>query len=110
MVGDLGMRFDGATAIRTAVSDLTASADVYLQTPAAVVVTIVDAGNATASSTVREQIRTGADEGMLMLGVYDDQLVHIDGAWRFARRTFKLVYMESITMAGSLFTARTDLR
>jgi ketosteroid isomerase-like protein len=106
----LEMHLEGAAAIRTAVSDLTASADVYLQTPAAVVVTVVDADHVTASSTVREQLRTGSDEGMLMLGVYDDQVVKVDGAWKFARRTFKLVYMESIAMTGSRFTARTDLR
>lgn len=105
----LDMHLEGAAAIRTAVSDLTSSADVYLQTAAAVVVTLVDDGRATASCTVREQIRTGGDAGMLMLGVYDDEVVRIDGAWKFARRSFNLVYMEGIAMPGSAMTARTDL-
>jgi ketosteroid isomerase-like protein len=105
----LDMHLEGATAIRTTVSDLTSSADVYLQTAAAVVVTLVDAGRATASCTVREQIRTGGDAGMLMLGVYDDEVVNVDGEWKFARRSFSLVYMEGIAMPGSAMTARADL-
>ena len=105
----LDMRLEGAAAIRETVSSLTASADVYLQTPAAVVVTLVGTDRATVSSTVREQIRTSADAGMLMLGVYDDEVARIDGAWKFARRSFKLVYMEGIPMTGSAMTARSDL-
>jgi ketosteroid isomerase-like protein len=106
----LDMHLEGAAAIRSTVSDLTKSADVYLQTPAAVVVSIVDADHATASCTVREQVRTGGDTGMLMLGVYDDELVKLDGAWKFARRSFKLVYMEGVAMPGNAMTSRADLR
>ena len=58
---------------------------------------------------MREQIRTGGDTGMLMLGVYDDELVSTGGAWKFARRSFNLVYMEGIAMPGSAMTARSDL-
>ena len=105
----LDMHLQGAAAIRATVSDLTSSADVYLQTAAAVVVTLLDAGRATASCTVREQIRTAGDSGMLMLGVYDDEVARVDGAWKFARRSFKLVYMEGIAMPGSAMTARSDL-
>jgi ketosteroid isomerase-like protein len=105
----LDMRIEGAAAIRETVSSMTSSADVYLQTPSAVVVTLVDTDRATASSTVREQIRTGGDEGMLMLGLYGDELVNTDGGWKFARRRFQLVYMEGIAMAGSAMTARPDL-
>jgi ketosteroid isomerase-like protein len=105
----LDMHIEGAAAIRETVSSLTSSADVYLQTPSAVVVNLVGADRATASSTVREQIRTGGEEGMLMLGVYDDELVNTEGAWKFARRSFNLVYMEGIAMPGSAMTARCDL-
>jgi ketosteroid isomerase-like protein len=105
----LDMYIEGAAAIRETVSSLTASADVYLQTPSAVVVKLVDVDRATASSTVREQIRTGTEEGMLMLGVYDDEIVNTDGSWKFARRRFKLAYMEGIAMAGSAMTPRSDL-
>jgi hypothetical protein len=35
--------------------------------------------------------------------------VSIDAAWKFARRSFNLVYTEGIAMPGSAMTARSDL-
>jgi hypothetical protein len=43
-----------------------------------------------------------------LIGVYHDDLRAVDGAWRFARRRFELVYRGSVDLSGRLYLPPRD--
>ena len=49
------------------------------------------------------------DAGFTNLGIYYDELVKVDGQWKFARRRLENIYVETEPLTGTLATARTDI-
>ena len=54
----------------------------------------VEGAQATARAWCREILFLKGGGVRKVVGVYDDELVRQDGAWRFARRTYRLVMDE----------------
>jgi hypothetical protein len=95
--------FTGREQVVAGIRYLTAALEFLVQTNHAAVVNI-DGDCATASSTGQEIFRMrGSTEGMRLFGMYADEIVREgDGAWRFARRTFRFTYVESIVASGKV--------
>ena len=61
----------------------------------------VDGDSATAISSVCERGKlTGSDDAFEALGFYVDKLVRMEEGWRFKERSFELVAMRSVALAG----------
>ncbi len=60
------------------------------------VVERVDGDTAKARWYHTEDVQVGDDQAMAGVTVYEDDLVRIDGEWRFARRTHELLYSGEI--------------
>ena len=56
------------------------------------VVESVDGDSAKARWYHTEDVKIGDDQAMAGVTLYEDDLVRIDGEWRFARRTHQLLY------------------
>jgi ketosteroid isomerase-like protein len=85
----LGMKLEGAEAIRGALSSFFATMDYVLQLNAPAVID-VDGDKALARSGIREAGKTaGKDEGFEFFGLYEDRLVRTADGWKFAYRTFR---------------------
>jgi ketosteroid isomerase-like protein len=99
----LAFLFTGREQVVTGISGMATQFDFQVQTNHAVVVNVAG-DRATASSTVQEILRTrGTTEALMVLGMYADEIVREgDGAWRFARRTFRYTYVETIAAAGKV--------
>ncbi len=54
----------------------------------------VDGDTATARWYHTEDVQLGEDKRMMGVTVYEDDLVRIDGQWRFARRTHEMLYSD----------------
>lgn len=53
----------------------------------------VDGDRGTGRWAMQEFGRTAEGSGMLNIGIYRDEYVKVDGAWRFARRRFDPMYI-----------------
>lgn len=95
-----GFRLEGRKTILEVASTKISEEDFVVQTPHATVIW-VDGNKARAHSTMREVVRSkGGTAGMQMLGTYADELVKIDGEWRFKVRTFRVTNIEFRPPAG----------
>ena len=83
-----GLTFAGAAQMQPAMAGFLVPFAYFVQvnTPAVITVSGV---TATARSTIREFGKfADRDEGLEVLGRYDDDIVHTPDGWKFARRTF----------------------
>jgi hypothetical protein len=71
-----------------------------------VVVTVLGADRAKASTVVEETFRHGGGEGLRMYGLYDDEFVKTDDGWRFSSRRFQLIQMGGVSMPGDALMER----
>jgi ketosteroid isomerase-like protein len=101
-------RAEGAPAIRERSETSTSAVDLFLQTAHGTVVTMVDDDHATARTPIRgfAVVRGRSFENH---GIYYDELVRTDGAWRFGHRYLQNLYVEERELTGSLAIARADL-
>jgi hypothetical protein len=101
-------RAEGARAIRERSETSTSAVDLFIQTAHGTVVTRVDDDRATARTPIRgfAVVRSRTFENH---GIYYDELVRIDGAWRFGHRYLQNLYVEESELTGSLAIARADI-
>lgn len=113
-------RAEGATEIRSAMSGGSDRLDFLIHRVDSVVIDLQGADRAQATSTIHELGRgaspnpdgTGADVWMdwFQYGVYYDDIVKIDGEWKFARRFCQpLLYVGEDAVAGDAIATRTSL-
>jgi SnoaL-like domain len=69
--------------------------DIVVMTVCSVVALEASAGRIIGRTTIEEQGRRDADRGIHVLGLYDDELVNVDGTWFFAARTLNLLAVDS---------------
>jgi hypothetical protein len=95
--------FAGRDKVVEGIRGLIAGLEFLVQTNHALVVNIVG-DRATSSSTLHEDSgQHGSTEGMRVMGMYSDEIVRDDdGEWRFAKRTFRFIYIETVTRAGQI--------
>lgn len=94
--------FTGREQIVAGIRGLVANLEFLVQTNHAVVVN-VNGDHATGSCTLQEISRANNGGGMMILGMYADDIVRErDGAWRFAKRTFRFTYIEERIVSGKV--------
>jgi len=98
--------FTGLSNVVSGIAGVVEPCEVCVQTIHAVVVEI-DGDRATATTTVHEMARVKGGMGMnLMIGTYYDDIVRDDDSeWRFAKRTFRLTYVDVTIPAGLVATS-----
>ncbi len=60
----------------------------------------IDGDSATARFYVQENIKDAEGNSFRVAGVYNDELIKEDGAWRFAVRRFSTMYRGPVDMSG----------
>lgn len=60
----------------------------------------VSGDTATARFYVQENIKDSNGDAFRVVGVYNDELVREDGAWRFAVRRFNVMYRGPVDLSG----------
>ena len=114
-----GLRFDSARSFIDFLTPTT-SYDVLIQTPHSSVITLIDADQASATTTVHELTRgvgladstfgaAGTEINLEQYGVYYDDFARIEGEWKFSRREFVPIYIGPGQVTGHVFTPRSDL-
>jgi len=68
-----------------------AGVDHVIMTIGTVVLLDSDGDRARGRATFSEQGKRTETEGVRMFGLYDDEIVHRDGAWSFTKRTFTML-------------------
>lgn len=97
----------GVDAIRAHVASLD-DVDLFVQMVLGTVVTFEGPRRASARSTLHSLARVG-EVSFKNYGIYYDDLVKVDGRWRFARRRLENIYVETEPLTGQVTTARTDI-
>lgn len=118
-VWDLGepinVRKVGAKEILDEVRPTVEAQDFYVQMAHGGVIS-VDGGQATARWTINEiargKVQPGTRQsGMFILAYYSDDLVKgTDGAWRFAKRSYRVVYFDDSPPQGVSYPVLQELR
>ncbi len=103
----LNLRIVGAAVIRAHVASMD-TIDFFVQMTHGAVVTLHGEDRASARTTVQSFARA-KDAGFKNLGIYYDDLVKVDGRWKFARRRLENIYIETEPLTGTLATARSDI-
>ena len=119
MPAPFGIAIEGARAIRDYISGGSGLLELLIQTASNPVVCLTGPERATATTTIHELVRgmpsgtTANDPDTPMnfeqYGVYYDEIVKIDGEWKFARRSFRSLYMESDGLDGETVAQRATL-
>ncbi len=109
-VGGSGMEamtfyFVGARNVGEGIVKIVNTTELCVQTNHGAVIK-VDGKSASARSTINEVARSvGASNGADMLGIYTDDIVlEPDGEWRFKKRTFRFVYLETDGLGGQVIS------
>jgi hypothetical protein len=115
----LGLRYDSRDAFLETLRATTVF-DLLIQTPHSPVVTLTDADHARATTTIHEMNRgvtqtdselgtQGAEVNIDTYGIYYDDIVRIDGQWKFTHRLFVPFYLTTGSVTGDVLTARSNL-
>jgi len=115
-----GMRTESALALFDFLAEITASADLLLQTAHNPVVRLLDENTAHATTTIFELARgtapaegpggaPGEEISMAQYGVYYDEVSKSGGKWLFTHRRFVQCYIEHGAWQGDLPTPRSSL-
>ncbi len=95
------VRAEGYPAVRGAVGNSLDRFEFSVQTAHNPVVALSSDGRATATTTIHEIGRSAVDgRGLVLYGIYYDQLVNSEEGWRFVHRLFQPIYLESESLAG----------
>jgi ketosteroid isomerase-like protein len=81
----------GRENIRKRLADRRAQVDLVVMMVGTVVAIEASPGRIRGRTTIHETGRLDAEHGLDVLGLYDDELVRIDGEWLFASRTLNLL-------------------
>ena len=106
----IGSRVEGADAIIEVASTNVDGEDFLVQMPHGSLVRLVDDDHATATTMIHALARKGDEHSVTNYGIYYDELVRIDGEWRFARRLLQPVYSETEPLPGVVPVTRDDLK
>jgi hypothetical protein len=113
-------RIEGSEAIARWRQGASATLELLVHTTYSPVVRLLGPAHAEATSQTREMVRR-ADGGAAAAGqpdaqtsfvfysVYFDELVNVDGTWRFAHRRCQPIYLESGGLTGQLCVERSAL-
>jgi hypothetical protein len=114
------LRHVGIDSIRELVVGGSASLDFLVQTASNPVIRLLGADRARATTTIYEMVRgpSNADTGLgdagtamnvAQYGVYFDDIVKIEGEWKFAHKLFRAVYCEIDRLDGTVLAPRAEL-
>jgi len=98
----------GARAIREQVAASLDAADLYVQMVHEVVITVLGDGRASARTHLQGIAKHG-DHDFVNYGIYYDELVKIDGIWKFTRRRLQHIYVETSPLVGQVAISRSAL-
>lgn len=107
-VPHLGLRFEGHSGIRNALTQFFSAMDYVLQMNAPALIE-VDGDEATAHSNIHEFGKfADKDEAFEFLGWYEDRLVRTAEGWKFTLRVFKHLGTHSFPLLGQQAQDRPD--
>lgn len=99
----LNFKLEGRAAIVGIASEKISEEDYVAQTADATMIWL-DGDKARAQSTIRELVSSGKGaRGMDILATYSDDLVKINGEWRFKRRVYRVTRMNFNPPVGELY-------
>ncbi|XVQ06405.1 nuclear transport factor 2 family protein [Spirillospora sp. CA-255316] len=93
----------GPQAIRRLITEKLDGLDFLFQIVGSSVVTEVHADRLVGITSIIEIGRVNAEQGFQVLGVYRDEVVKRDGAWKFGRRKFRVVAIDPSPLAYKLY-------
>jgi ketosteroid isomerase-like protein len=114
----LGMHFDTAAAFIEMQIQGSGSLEVLIQTPHSPVIELEGDRRARVTTTIHERIRgvagdaastlgdAGAELNVDQYGTYYDEVVEVDGTWKFAHRLFVPFLIATGTVTGDVVTSR----
>ncbi len=97
----------GAEAIRAHVASMD-TVDLFVQMVYGAVVTLHGADRATSRTTLQSFARV-QNVAFKNLGIYYDDLVKVEGQWKFARRRLQNIYVETEPLTGDVTLARAHI-
>ena len=103
------IRFEEPAAIRDGVMSYIGRVETFIQTVHNTVVTLHGDGRASARSTLQEIVRTAGKFDVMFWGISYDELVELDGTWKFSLRRFRGVYHDRSAMGGECTLLRSEL-
>lgn len=103
-------RVEGAQEIARVASSNVDGEDLLVQMVNGSVVTLHGPDRAAATTTIHALARRDGVHAVTNYGIYYDDLVKIDGAWKFARRVLQSVYTETDTLPGVIVVSRDRLK
>jgi hypothetical protein len=121
----LGMHFESAREFIDFQIEGSTALDVLIQTAAGPVIELLGPDRAAATTNTREIIRgtttvdmtvdgvlspAGSESNVDQYGIYFDEVSKIDGAWKFTRRVFVPILIESGAVVGDITTIRPIAR
>jgi ketosteroid isomerase-like protein len=105
----LDVEIVGARAIRDQLVGQVDHQDFFLQMTHDTVVTLTDDDRASAITTIHALARQEGRVQVTSYGIYYDDLVKADGAWRFARRRLQPIFMNTGELPGPAPISRSAL-
>lgn len=99
----------GARAIRDQVMRNLEGEDFLVQMTHGSVITLQGEDRASATTTMHAIARRGDVHAVTNYGVYFDDLVKVDGDWKFAKRRLQPIYLESDPLPGVAPISRDQL-
>jgi hypothetical protein len=111
------VRYLGARAIREHLSEGMTHLEFLVQTAYGPVVQLVDDDHARATTTTHALLRgtagvptpvaePGDQVSVEQYGVWYDDVVKVDGAWKFAHRRFQPIYVSTAGLSGEVLSPR----
>jgi hypothetical protein len=97
-----------AAIVETVVASVDAE-DFLVQMTHGSVVTLRGDGRASATTTIHALARRTGEHQIVNLGVYYDDLVRVDGGWKFTKRMLQPVYSDTSPLPGTAPITRADL-
>jgi hypothetical protein len=115
----LGLRYEGARSFCEFLAKTTTS-DLLVQTPHSPVIRVLDDTHAQATTTLHEFVRSislsdtplgdaGSEQNFEQWGIYFDDVVKLEGEWRFSHRLFVPMYVGQGVVTGQVLTPRSEL-
>jgi hypothetical protein len=114
------LRHEGLADIRQLVIEGSTTLEFLVQTASCPVIKLLGPDRAQATTTIYEFLRgsstadsdmaeAGTAMNMGQYGVYFDDIVKIDGEWKFAHRLMRSIYLETGELTGNAMTPRSEL-
>jgi SnoaL-like domain len=111
----LGLRYENRAGFIEMLEG-TSAGEFMIQTASSPVINLIGSDEAQATTTVQELMRgvtavlTGELLNSTLYGVYFDDVVRIDGEWKFTHRLYVPIYAVTGALNGDVVTPRSGLR